>query len=420
LEVIRFFMLESGVKMWKKTFALYRDAYAGLPRSAWILALAEFINRCGFMVLVFLNIYLTRHLGFSLLQAGQALSAYGLGSIAGGYLGGQLCDRIGVRNVQIGSLVLSGILLIGTGYVKNFTPLLILLFLYGLVSTAIFPANDTAMSRFCSGETRSKGFALRRLAANLGITFGPVIGGFLILLDYHWLFWVDGLTTLASAVVIAILLKTVPTGNDAGTNAPSQTPRSPWRDAPFLAFMGLFLILMIVFSQLFSTFNLYLNKVYGLRETLIGPLWAVNTSLIVLIEMVLIHAIRRKSEMKIIALGSVFIAVGFALLPFGRGFGYAAFTVIVWTLGEILTMPLTATVTAARAGAAAGRYMGVLNLMFSLSMFIAPYVGNWLYAKIGGDALWPLAGGIGLLAAGGIWALRGALAVPKPSNPTSS
>jgi len=83
-------------------------------------------------------------------------------------------------------------------------------------------------------------------------------------------------------------------------------------------------------------------------------------------------------------------------------------------MGEILTMPLTATVTASRAGASAGRYMGVLSLTFSLAWFISPFSGNWLYATIGGDALWRLAGGIGLLTAGGIWALRGALAVPKP------
>ena len=57
------------------------------------------------MVLVFLNIYLTKHLNFSLLQAGKVLSAYGLGSVIGGYLGGHFCDRFGVRNVQLGSLL---------------------------------------------------------------------------------------------------------------------------------------------------------------------------------------------------------------------------------------------------------------------------------------------------------------------------
>jgi len=314
-------------------------------------------------------------------------------------------------------LVLSGIILIGAGYFTGYGALLALLFLYGVVATALFPANDTAMSRFCFGEMRSKGFALRRLAANLGITFGPVIGGYLILIDYRWLFWVDGLTTLASAVVISRYVKLIPGSPVPASGRPRQNNGSPWRDGPFLAYMGLFLILGIVFSQLFSTFNLYLNAVYGLRENQIGPLWAVNTILIVVIEMVLIHAVRRRSEMRIIALGAAFIGVGFALMPLGRGFGFAALTVIVWTMGEILTMPLSATVVAARAGAASGRYMGLLSLTFSLSMLIAPLCGNWLYATIGGDALWFVMGGAGVLTSFGFWALGKELDVPKPPEP---
>jgi predicted MFS family arabinose efflux permease len=399
--------------MWKKTIGLYKEAYRGLPREAWILALAEFINRCGFMVLVFLNIYLTKHLHFSLLQAGQVLSAYGLGSIIGGYLGGHFCDRIGVRRVQMGSLVLSGSLLIVTGYASTFVSVFALLFFYGVVAAAIFPANDTAMTRFCFGDNLTRGFALRRLSANLGITFGPVIGGFLILVDYRLLFWTDGLTTLASAVVIAVLLRTIPAAAGGAAGDKPRAARSPWRDGPFLAFMGLLLVLMIVFSQLFSTFNLYLNSVYGFPENKIGPLWAVNTIMIVVIEMILINALRKKSETGLVALGGALIGIGFALLPFGRGFGYAAMTVAVWTMGEILSMPFASTIVAARAGDAVGRYMGLYSLMFSTAMFIAPYAGNGLYAKIGGDAFWPIAGGIGLLAAGGIWTMRRRLDRPR-------
>jgi predicted MFS family arabinose efflux permease len=316
---------------------------------------------------------------------------------------------------MLASLSLSAITLIVAGYVTSYGPLLALLFFYGLVATALFPANDTAMSRFCFGEMRSKGFALRRLAANLGITFGPVIGGFLILVDYRLLFWVDGLTTLASAIVVALFIKTLPAQVKSGPDEAPRPTRSPWRDGPFMAFMGLFLVMGLVFSQLFSTFNLYLNSVYGLRENRIGPLWAVNTIMIVVIEMVLIHAVRRRSEMKIIALGAALIGIGFGLLPLGRGFLFAALTVVVWTMGEILTMPLSGTVVAYRAGDATGRYMGVLSLNFSLSMFLAPLVGNWLFAKIGGDALWPVMGGAALLAAGGIWAMHRALDVPKPA-----
>ncbi|MBN1940117.1 MAG: MFS transporter [Candidatus Aminicenantes bacterium] len=398
--------------MWNKTISLYRDAYRGLPRDAWILALAEFINRCGFMVLVFLNIYLTRRLGFSLIQAGQVLSAFGLGSILGGYLGGHLTDRIGVRPIQIGSLVLSGMILIAAGYARTFLPALALLFLYGLTSAAIFPANDTAMTGFCAGERLTKGFALRRLASNLGITFGPVVGGFLVLIDYRWLFWADGLTTLASAAVIALLLKPVPVLSSPAAAA-VRRGHSPWRDGPYLAFLGLLLVQMTVFSQIFSTFNLYLNSVYGLPENRIGLLWAVNTVLIVSVEMVLVHKLGKRSPVRMVALGGAMTCLGFALLPFGRGFAYAAFTVVVWTFGEILTMPYASTLAASRAGSAIGRYMGLYSLMFSAGMFIAPYAGNWLYAEIGGNALWPVAGGAGILASAGILALKGALERPR-------
>jgi predicted MFS family arabinose efflux permease len=401
--------------MLHKVMSLYREAYSGLPRGAWILALAEFINRSGFMVLIFLNIYLTGRLDFSLAQAGRVLSANGLGSIAGGYLGGHLTDRIGVRKVQVGSLIFSGLLLVVAGYAKTYGLLLLLLFLYGLTSAALFPANDTAMSRFCRGEMRSKGFALRRLASNLGITFGPVVGGYLILLDYLYIFWIDGLTSLAAAAVIVLCLGVESSVRQDAVSESQPPSRSPWRDGVFLAFLGLFLVLITVFSHLFSAFPLYLHTAIGLRESRIGPLWAINTLMIVLFEMALLHALRKRSEIKLVALGALLIGLGFGLMPLGRSYAYIALTVVVWTMGEILTIPLTATVAANRAGAAAGRYMGMLSMAFSLAIFIAPLTGNWALGTIGGDALWFLIGGIGLACAAGFWMLRRKLAAAPGS-----
>lgn len=69
-----------------------------------------------------------------------------------------------------------------------------------------------------------------------------------------------------------------------------------------------------------------------------------------------------------------------------------------------------------------GRYMGIYSLMHSTAMFIAPYLGNRLLSDIGGDAFWPIAGGIGVLAALGIWTLRGQLDRPRSpeKNPEPS
>ena len=61
--------------------------------------------------------------------------------------------------------------------------------------------------------------------------------------------------------------------------------------------------------------------------------------LIVAIEMPLIHKLEKKNSLFIISIGTIFLFLGFTLLPFGKTFLFAAFTVIVWTIGEILIFP---------------------------------------------------------------------------------
>ncbi len=58
------------------------------------------------------------------------------------------------------------------------------------------------MSRVCPPELQVKGFALNRLANNLGVTIGPAVGGILALRDYRLLFWADGLTCIAAAFIV--------------------------------------------------------------------------------------------------------------------------------------------------------------------------------------------------------------------------
>jgi len=71
--------------MVKGIVELYRRAYSGLPREAWLLFALNLVNASGTMVVFFLSLYLTRQLGFTPARAGQALSLYGLGSLAAAF-----------------------------------------------------------------------------------------------------------------------------------------------------------------------------------------------------------------------------------------------------------------------------------------------------------------------------------------------
>ena len=52
---------------------------------------------------------------------------------------------------------------------------------------------------------RKAAFALCRLAINLGMSIGPVIGGFLAMRSFRLLFYFDGSTTLLAALLLVVL-----------------------------------------------------------------------------------------------------------------------------------------------------------------------------------------------------------------------
>ena len=382
--------------MIRKIVSLYRRAYQGLPRQAWILFFVQLTNAAGMMVLFFLSLYLTRRLGFTVTQAGRSISIFGTGSLAGAFLGGWLSDRIGSTNVQKISLLLSGIFYIWLGQLHSLWSINLMIFVLATASGLLYPANSTSMARVCPPEITTKGFALNRLANNIGATIGPAVGGFLALRNYGLLFWVDGLTCLAAVTLFSMLWKKPE--QHLRARARNQIPRgrSPWRDAPFLWLLPLVVVWGCIFFQLFATFPLYMREVYGLAEDRIGQLVIINTLLIVSLEMILIHWIGKRSLTRFIAVSFLLTGLGFALMPLGRDFPYAALTVAVWTFGEMLSMPLLGALIAIRAGQASlGRYMGLFSFSFSLAMIIGPVVGTAVYGRFGPTVLWFGCGAVG-------------------------
>ncbi len=384
--------------MIRKVKNLYREAYSGLPSKSWILFAVLLVNASGMMVLFFLSLYLTRERGFTVTQAGRALSFFGLGSLAGTYLGGWLSDKIGSTNIQKFSLFLCGVFYISLGQLHSLWSIYIMIFVLSMASGLMFPANSTSMARLCPTEVTAKGFALIRLANNIGATIGPAVGGMLALRNYVLLFWVDGLTCLAAVILFMLLWKKPEEHLRMVSGEHTPSGRSPWRDVPFLMLLPIVVVWGTIFFQLIATYPLYMKEVYLLPENRIGQLIMINTLMIVTLEMLLIHWIGKRSLTRFISLSFFLTGLGFAMMPLGRSFPHASLTIAVWTLGEMLSMPLLGSLIAVRAGPGSqGRYMGLFSFSFSLSMILGPIIGTAVYGKYGPDTLWFGCGIAGLL-----------------------
>src|SRR5215471_11826172 len=178
----------------------------GLPADIWIIAVTTIINRVGMMALPFLVLYLTRYLHISASLAGLAISAYGVGGLITAPIAGRLADRFGPYTVLRASLGLTGVVLLAFPFAHNVAVVFVLTFLWAVVADAARPATMSALTGRASPEQRKAAIALNRLAINLGMSFGPAVGGFLAQASFPLLFFVDGATSIVAAGVLSTLL----------------------------------------------------------------------------------------------------------------------------------------------------------------------------------------------------------------------
>jgi MFS family permease len=394
----------------RQALARYLSSYRGLPREVWILASVAFVHRSGMMVLPFLTLYATTRLGATAAQAGLLLGAYGLGSLLGNGLGGWLTDRTGPLRVQVSSLFFGGVMFAALGRVTELGPLALCLFITAVVGEMHRPANNAAIANYCPSADHPRAYALHRLAINAGVTIGPALGGQLAAFDYGWLFPCNGLFLSAAAALLFLRGRGWRPGPDVASGEPVDAlrqARSPLGDRTLLAAILFSFLSSLVFFQLMSTLPLYMKEQWGLDESVIGLLYAVNTVTIVLVELPLTKRLQGRPPLTMVALGTGFIGVGYGLMPFGTGVPWAVATILVWTVGEILMAPFLVSFIASRAHPSQrGRAMGLLGMSFGGAHALGPALGTWAYGSLGPDAPWAGAWLLGAVACGGFWWLE--------------
>jgi len=405
--------------MLNRTIDLYRGAFEGLTREMWLLSLVTFINRAGTMVIPFMSVYLTQELNFSKGNTGVVLACFGLGSILGTLSGGRLSDRYGFYPVMFWSLFSSGFMFILLQFMHSLPAVCVTIFFLGLIGEAFRPANTSSVASYSTPETRTRSISLLRLAVNIGFSIGPAIGGLLAhSLGYKWLFIADGITCITAALFFRFMLKpvkSVPQKAEFGEKPVKAS--SPFRDMPYMAFALMITLWAFAFMQFFSAIPVFYKEHYHLNEGQIGAFLAFNGLLIALFEMPFVYKIEgRIRQMTLIKWGAIAVGASYLiyLLP-GSWFWVVTFSVVVITIGEMLSMPFASTYAMNRAtDQNRGQYMAVYSLTYSIAHVLAPMVGLYVAGHFGYHTLWVMVAVLCLMSFAGL------ALIDRPAKNTST
>lgn len=373
---------------------LYKNAYKGLSKETWYLSLVILINRSGTMVLPFMTVYATQKLHFSIEETGFLMAFFGIGAIIGAFIGGKITDAAGFHAVQLFALFGGGIMFISIGYITGYVPLCIGVLLLSIVNEAFRPANAAAIAAYSVPENRTRSYSLNRLAVNLGWAFGGTIGGFLAQKNYNLLFWVDGVTNIAAAILLMMVFtksKRVKTNSKLPKEIKPALLLSAYKDRQYLSFIMLTVLFGFCFFQMFTLLPVYYKTKLNITESQIGILMATNGLMITIIEMYLIYNLEQKNTpLKYLSYGVWLVGLSFGLFNILNGQLMLAFiSIVVITFGEMLSMPFMNSYWISRSSDHnRGQYAALYTMAWGTAQIAAPAVGGFVAGKYSFNMLW--------------------------------
>jgi MFS family permease len=374
---------------------LYTNLRA-LPPVAWILFFGTFLNKFGSFVVPFLALYLTQK-GYSVAQAGVAIGAYGVGNVLATVIGGHLADTIGRRKTIALSMFSGAAAMLMLSQARSFPAILALAALAGLTGEFYRPASSALLADLVPAANRVTAYSAYRMAINAGFAFGPATAGFIAGHGYFWLFAGDAGTSALFGVVALIALPEVTHLAERGCGW-LESSRALLGDRRLHRVLLASFFVALIFFQMSSSFGFAVMRA-GLSPRVYGALLSLNGALVVLIELPLTTVSRRFQPIAAMALGYLFVGVGFFTGAFAFTAAGFAFCILVFTLGEMFAMPVaSAYVACLSPHHMRGRYMGTYGLTWTTAQVFGPGLGMCLFSA-SPMAFWIVGGGLGVAAA---------------------
>ncbi len=398
-------------------------------RRVWLLLFAMLAFRFGHgLYFPFSSIYFHNVLGIPLPLVGVGLAVFAGASVLSGLAAGPLTDRYGRKPVMLAALAGSSASFFAFSLVGGFAGYVIVSAGHGLMGWSMFEASRNAMVADVTPQgMRSRAFGLVRVGGNVGWALGPMVAGLASAAAggsgeiYPRLFVGTSLLTATVAVALAFgIRESRPDSGEVREEAGSPGRlRAAFSDWPFVALLGVGVLLYYVFTQDWQALPIYAKNFVGVTDGQIGLFLGANGLMVILFQLPVSYLIDRGSRVVALLAGTGLFAASSATLLLTDSFwGIVLAFVLFFTLAEMVLEVAGASLAAELAPIRLrGTYLALFGTCFGVACGFSPIVaGTLLQAELPG-VIWTIQLAAATCAAAGLVTL--AALRSKTSKPSA-
>lgn len=398
-----------------------------LTRKAWTIVGADAISALGSgMIIPFLVIYLRDARGFPIEQAGLMLSTVAVAGLVAAPMTGWLIDRIGARRVLMFALTAGATAAIWLSFVDQLWEGYAWALLFGVALSSMWPSAHALMASVVEPAQRAAVYSIHFALINAGIGVGAVLGGLLVEKSdpgsFMVIFVIDAFTFLVYAAVLRFIV--------AADVRPEQTLdlsvgawRRVARDHAFMRVLVLSIVLITAgYAQLMSSFPAFATEQGGVSTGALGVVFAVNTIVIVSMQLVVLRWLTGRRRVAALALVGALWAVSWMITVAGGLAGGGLLAVLlflgasaIFGIGEtFMQAALPALVNDLAPDDIRGRYNASYGLTWSIGNVAGPALAGFMLGAQRGTELFILCAVVCALTA--VYSLRLAHLIPRKAR----
>ncbi|MCR2802689.1 MFS transporter [Paenibacillus soyae] len=294
-----------------------------------------------YMLIPLLSIYTISHMGWSPAIAGIIVAISGLSQQGLRFVSGIIAEKIGYKQaillgvgIRIAGYVLFGLAQVPAGF-------MLAAFIAGVGGSLFHPASYAVYAVLTEKEGRSKIYAMREMLSNLGFILGPVMGMFLLSIDFKIVCFSSAAMFLLAWILTYYFVPNIRKSERKEGSSPSVRAMlsTVFRDKPFIRFNLVALVLWSLSVQLYLIVPIRAEQLM-LDVSKLAYLYTAAAVFMVILQLPIhIGCSKVLSGWRMLSIGAFFLASGYLIIGFASGIWMLLGGILIFTLGQIFFVP---------------------------------------------------------------------------------